>query len=397
MLSIETSCDETAVSIIDIKGSLTSPSITVLGNALFSQVKLHEEFGGVFPNLAKREHAKNLPPLLYKVLTQAKMVKKTKESQVTPAQKKKFEKSLERENGASENFLKTLSTIKKPKIDAIAVTTGPGLEPALWVGIKSAEALGALWGIPVIPVNHMEGHIVSVLLQKSTEGKKQQEKQKIGIKLPALSLLISGGHTELVYAQSLLSYKILGQTRDDAIGEAYDKVARMMGLPYPGGPQIARMAEVKRKAKYIEDTWKLPRPMLYSKDLDFSFSGLKTAVLYAIKGKQLTAEQKSEIAKEFEDAVTEVLVAKTRKALMQFPTKSLIVAGGVASNTHIKKELKKLTKEFQGLTIHTPLPNVSTDNSIMIGIAGYGRIKTFPKLLKQKGALKAVGNLRLSA
>lgn len=389
ILSIETSCDETAVSIIKATGSVTSPSITMLGNALFSQVKLHEEFGGVFPNLAKREHAKNLPPLLLKVLTQAKLVKKTNENQVSPAQKKKFEKSLERENDASENFLKTLSYIKKPKIDAIAVTTGPGLEPALWVGIKSAEALGALWGIPVVPINHMEGHIMSVLLAKKTG-------DKVTVKLPALSLLISGGHTELVYSKSILSYSILGQTRDDAVGEAYDKVARMMGIAYPGGPQIASMAEAKRKEKYVTDKWNLPRPMIYSKDLDFSFSGLKTAVLYAIQNKTLTDSQKAEIAKEFEDAVTEVLIAKTRKALASYPTKTLIVAGGVASNTHIKLALRKLAKEFPGLTPHTPQKNVSTDNSIMIGIAGYGRIKTFPTLLKQKGALKASGNLRLS-
>ncbi|MBX9745200.1 MAG: tRNA (adenosine(37)-N6)-threonylcarbamoyltransferase complex transferase subunit TsaD, partial [Chlamydiales bacterium] len=380
----------TAVSVIKATGSVTSLSITVLGNALFSQVKLHEEFGGVFPNLAKREHAKNLPPLLLKVLTQAKLVKKTTENQVSPAQKKKFEKSLKRENDASENFLKTLSYIKKPKIDAIAVTTGPGLEPALWVGIKSAEALGALWGIPVVPINHMEGHIMSVLLAKKTG-------TKVAVKLPTLSLLISGGHTELVYSKSILSYSILGQTRDDAVGEAYDKVARMMGIPYPGGPQIASMAEAKRMEGYSSDTWNLPRPMIYSKDLDFSFSGLKTAVLYAIKNKTLTEIQKAEIAKEFEDAVTEVLIAKTRKALTSNPTKTLIVAGGVASNTHIKQALKKLVKEFPGLTLHTPNKNVSTDNSIMIGIAGYGRIKTFPKLLKQKGALIASGNLRLSA
>ncbi len=391
ILSIETSCDETAVSIIDIKGSLTSPSISVLGNALFSQVKLHEEFGGVFPSLAKREHSKNLPPLLFKVLKQAKMIKKTKENQITPAQKKKLEKTLEREMDASGHLYLLFSNIKKPKIDAIAVTTGPGLEPALWVGIKVAEALGKLWETPVVPVNHMEGHIFSVLLSQTKNVKFKT------VHYPLMSLLISGGHTELVYSKTILSYKTLGQTRDDALGEAYDKVARMMGLSYPGGPQIALMAEAKRKAKYTKDIWKLPRPMIHSKDLDFSFSGLKTAVLYAIKDKMLSDEQRSEIAKEFEDAVTEVLVVKTRKALTQFPTKSLIVAGGVSSNTHIKKELKKLTKEFPNLTIHTPLLNVSTDNSIMIGIAGYGRIKKFPKLLKQKGALKATGNLRLSA
>ena len=277
--------------------------------------------------------------------------------------------------------------MENPKIDAIAVTTGPGLEPALWVGIKSAEALGLLWNIPVIPVNHMEGHIMSVLFTK----------QKTTLKLPALALLISGGHTELVYSPKPFSYSVVGQTRDDAVGEAYDKVARMLGLPYPGGPQIALLAEEKRKKKYTKNNWDLPRPMIHSKDLDFSFSGLKTAVLYATKDKTLSRAQKAEIAKEFEDAVTEVLVAKTRKALTLHKTKTFIVAGGVASNTHIKRSLKKLTKEFENLTIHTPQKTVATDNSIMIGIAGYSQIRNNPKLLKQKNALRASGNLRFSA
>lgn len=390
ILSIETSCDETAASVITIKGSPISPSISVLGNALFSQIKIHEEFGGVFPALAKREHIKNLPPLLYKALKESKLLKTSKEIQISKTQKKNLDTFLAREDGASDAIYTLFTHTKKPDIDAIAVTQGPGLEPALWVGINIAVALGKLWNIPVVPVNHMEGHIFSVLFQKT-------KKVKSGaLKFPILSLLISGGHTELIYSPSLLKYKNLGQTRDDALGEAYDKVARMIGLPYPGGPEIARLAAKNRKKKLQSSAWSFPRPMLYSKDLDFSFSGLKTSVLYATQDKALADTDKEEIAMEFEDAVTDVILHKTKKALEQFPTRTLIVAGGVAANKHIKKSIEKMAKQFSDVSVFFPLTELSTDNSVMIGIAAFQQIIANPKILKQKTDLKAVGNLHLS-
>ena len=387
ILSIETSCDETAASVVKITGSPASPSISVLGNALFSQIKIHEEFGGVFPALAKREHVKNLPPLLHKALQDAKLLKVSKEIQISSAQKKKLDTTLNREQGAADALYSLFSNIKKPALDAIAVTRGPGLEPALWVGINIAVALGKLWSIPVVPVNHMEGHIFSVLFAKTKNLKLKT------LNFPLLSLLISGGHTELVHSKKKLQYNTLGQTRDDALGEAYDKVARMIGLPYPGGPEIARLADTNRKKKTPSTRWSFPRPMLYSKDFDFSFSGLKTSVLYATQNKTLTDADREEIAKEFEDAVTDVIVRKTRKALEKFPSKTLIVAGGVAANKHIKKNIEKLAKNFPELKVFFPSKELSTDNSVMIGIAAFERIKSDPKLLKQKAALKADGNL----
>jgi N6-L-threonylcarbamoyladenine synthase len=390
ILSIETSCDETAASVVDIKGSPTSPTISILGNALFSQIKIHEEFGGVFPALAKREHIKNLPPLLYKALKEAKLLKQSKEVQISNTQKKKLDTFLAREDGAADALYSLFSHTKKPALDAVAVTQGPGLEPALWVGINIAVALGKIWDIPVIPVNHMEGHIFSVLFAKTKNLKPKT------LNFPILSLLISGGHTELVYSLKLLKYKILGQTRDDAIGEAYDKVARMIGLPYPGGPEIARLAEKCRKKKTVSTTWSFPRPMMYSKDLDFSFSGLKTSVLYATQNKTLSDTDREEIAKEFEDAVTDVIIHKTRKALEQFPSRTLIVAGGVAANKHIKKNIEIMAKEFSDLSVFFPIRELSTDNGVMIGIAAFEHIIANPKKLKQKTDLKAVGNLHLS-
>lgn len=361
ILSIETSCDETAVSIIEAKGSNSNPSFKILGNALYSQAKLHEKYGGVFPNLAKREHAKNLIPLFKKVLEEAGFLstqKKAKKNNI-----KKIKKILEREPELSKNFVNFIPKIEKPPIDLIAVTYGPGLEPALWVGINFAKSLAHFWNIPVVPVNHMEGHIVSVLLGRNTKKRK--------IEFPAIALLISGGHTQIVYAQKPLKYKIVGDTKDDAVGEAYDKVARMLGLPYPGGPQIAKLAKEsrnkKQKTKFI-----LPRPMINSGDFNFSFSGLKTSVLYALqKEKRITNTTKKQMARAFEDAVLDVLSSKTQKAIETFKPKTLVVAGGVIANEEIRKAMKNLSKINSKLEILFPENNLSTDNSLMIGIAGY--------------------------
>lgn len=381
ILAIETSCDETAISLLNISGNAHSPRVVILGNALFSQVAIHEQFGGVYPNVAKREHAKNLPILLKKVLHESGLEKKAKKSLISQRNKRKAEKILEREHGLYNNLIEYIDSIRKPHFDAIAVTQGPGLEPALWVGINTAKALAVLWDIPVFPINHMEGHIVSVLAKNTSKEK---------LLFPNISLLISGGHTELVHSPKLGAYSIIGKTRDDAVGEAYDKVARMLGLPYPGGPHIAKLAHSSRKKK-LKNHWEFPRPMLHSNDLDFSFSGLKTSVLYSIKNKKLSKRDIECVAESFEDAVTEVLVTKVEKALLQYPSKMLIVGGGVASNMHIKQALMNIKEKHPRITILFPEQSLATDNSVMIGIAFYIRYRN--RNLKTNKTFKASGNL----
>ncbi len=354
ILAIETSCDETAIALLDIEGALEKPNIKVLGNTLLSQVALHEKYGGVYPNLAKREHQKNLPILLAQTLEEA--------------------------NENPDN----------PNIDYIAVTSGPGLEPALWTGITFAEDLGKKWVKPVVPVNHMEGHIFSVLYKILNTR---------CLTLPALALLVSGGHTELVVVKDFGDYKIIGQTLDDAVGEAFDKVARMLGLPYPGGPQISRLAEMSR-GKKDEVNFKLPRPMIHSKNLDFSFSGLKTAVLYKLKlDEKNDNEYKEDMARAFEDAAVEVLIGKTRRALLELgdDIKTLIVAGGVSANFHLSQELEKLVGEFPNLNLRLPSKSLTTDNAIMIGIASFVKVVKNPTALQDKTPIKAEGNLSISS
>ena len=314
-----------------------------------------------------------------------------------------------------------INKVKKPDIDAIAVTVGPGLEPALWVGISTARALSLAWDIPIIPVNHMEGHLLSPIVQK----KKTFSYNKKTFKFPVLSLLISGGHTELVLLKKFGEYDVIGQTRDDAAGEAFDKVARMLGLPYPGGPEISRLAEDERKrvdsgslaqadgpsreifhqkniradgSNMLSESGKIvfPRPMIHSKDFDFSFSGLKTAVLYYIRDNGVLDDKtKSDIAKEFEDAVIEVLVTKTLKAMDKYKIKTLILGGGVSGNKHLQRTLKKhLKKEHTGINVHFPTKKLSTDNALMIAIAGYFQYKN-KKFIRNGQKLKAIGNLSL--
>jgi N6-L-threonylcarbamoyladenine synthase len=383
ILSIETSCDETAISIVKITGKPTNLSIKILADALVSQTDIHAEYGGVFPMLAKREHTKNIPVLLELVLKKARMYKRRP---IKAVQKGKVAHLTPKEPEIGLFLSRLDESIIKPKIDAIAVTEGPGLEPALWVGINTATILADIWNIPVIPVNHMKGHFLSVLAQKS-----------VNFQFPALALLISGGHTEFVISQNLFDYELLGKTRDDAVGEAYDKVARMLDFKYPGGPQIAKLAEKFRKKKKLkkgefegESDWKFPRPMMHSKDLDFSFSGLKTSVLYATRGKKLTETDKENIAGEFEQAIVDVLTVKTKKAVSATKAKTLIVAGGVASNSFIRSNLRALARSL-GTTPLFPTKKLSTDNSVMIAIAGYVALQSGK--IKTNRAIKASGNL----
>ena len=346
ILSIETSCDETAIAVLSAKGGSASGGevqFHILSNQVASQVKIHAPFGGVVPNLAKREHIKNLPILLRRTL---------KESQL-----------------GSE-----ASKLEKP--NAVAVTYGPGLEPALWTGIEFAKKLARLWRVALITVNHLEGHIYSALMQKS-KFKIQNE----GI-FPMLTLIVSGGHTELVLSKNHLNYKILGETLDDAAGEAFDKVAHMLKLGYPGGPKISKLALGGSTSKFD-----FPRPMVHSKDLNFSFSGLKTSVLYKLRelGK-INAKTKKDIAASFEEAVIDVLVKKTLRAVDLYKPKTIALGGGVAANDRLREELSKR------LNVLLPEKIFTGDNAAMIAVAGYYRF------LKKKFNRnpRAVGNLKLS-
>ena len=318
--------------------------------------------------MAKREHSRNIVPLFIETLKAAKLHKTVKIPEMKT--EKKIRVLLEKEQEMVEGFIAEIGALKKPSIDAIAVTVGPGLTPALWVGINFAKALSLAWNIPIIPVNHMEGHVLSIMVPKN---KKSFQLTKDTFSFPAISLLVSGGHTEIVLVKGVGKYKILGATLDDAAGEAFDKVARMMGLPYPGGPEISRLADISRNSD-TERTIKLPRPMLHTPDYKFSFSGLKTSVLYMIRDmggvEKLSEETKMEIAREFEDSVCDVLIKKTLKAATVNKAKSIIVGGGVSAN---KELATRLTKEAQalGISVTFPTKGLSTDNAIMIGLAGY--------------------------
>jgi N6-L-threonylcarbamoyladenine synthase len=388
ILSIETSCDETAISLVEATGELPSPSFNVLGNALFSQIDIHKEFGGVFPMLAKREHAKNLPVLLKKVLEESREYK-LGETRFSESVWQEIKEITNREIGLYEGMRETLEDIVAPRIDVISVTSGPGLAPALWVGISFAKALGKLWNVPVIPANHMEGHIASILIENS---------DKRDFEFPALALLISGGHTELVYIEGWGKYEVIGSTRDDAVGEAFDKTARLLNLPYPGGPEISKLAEKARTENYPHIA-KFPRPMMHSSNLDFSFAGLKTAVLYYMRdhfSEALpTEEERADIAREFEDTVVEVLLFKTEKALLETKAKTLIIAGGVIANKKIRDTFSALENKYQELKVKTPAKLLSTDNSLMIASASYINILLYPEILKTPINIIANGNLKL--
>jgi N6-L-threonylcarbamoyladenine synthase len=377
ILAIETSCDETAAALLDASGDLDHPQFEVLAKKVHSQIEDHKEYGGVYPSLAKREHAKNIIPVTAEVLG----LEKT-EVNIDSNKLKEVEEILEREPELFQAFKDFVSTVSKPEIDTIAVTNGPGLEPALWVGINFAKALSLIWNIPVMPTNHMEGHMASVLLNSGT------------VQFPAVALLISGGHTELVEINNWNEYKILGKTKDDAVGESYDKVARLLGIPYPGGPEISKLAQVYRNAG-IQNDIKFPRPMINSNDCDFSFSGLKTAVLYKIQelsadGRQLTAQKKEIIAGEFEQAVVDVLINKTNKVFESGKYKSLIVAGGVVANEYIRENLSNVANQ-NDVQIHFPNFEDSTDNAQMIAVAGY--LKSFKTKPSKSIEFSANGSL----
>lgn len=438
ILAIETSCDETAITLIH--AAKNGKSLDVLSNLVSSQVALHARWGGVVPNLAKREHQKNLPILLVKCLKEAGFSESRSwnlEFRKKPASipNSKFQiltSILEREPELLKQFQKHIVPLSKPPIDVIAVTQGPGLEPALWVGVNFARALSAWWNMPLIGINHMEGHIYSSLITESRilnleSGKKKNKKSQNSkfqipnsvkhkhyilniMSYPALALLVSGGHTELVLIKKPLQYKIIGETRDDAAGEAFDKVARMLGLGYPGGPAIACEAlllSFPRKrgsrnlildSRFRGNDISLPRPMIHTKDFDFSFSGLKTAVLYLVRDLEKDGADIKKlspfIAKEFQDAMVDVLVSKTLRAAKQYNVKTVLLGGGVAANISLQKNLETaIKKDLPNSKFYIPDSSVTGDNALMIAAAAIAR-KTKAKKTIWK-TLKPDANMRL--
>jgi N6-L-threonylcarbamoyladenine synthase len=323
ILAIETSCDETGIALVEASGGINNPRFKVIKNLVSSQINIHRPFGGVVPNLAKREHLKNLPVLYKKMFG-------------TAATEKKLWK----------------------EIDFITVTVGPGLEPALWTGIEFAKKLSAEHKKPLVGANHLEGHLSSFLLPKP------QEKEKITTNyFPAIALIVSGGHTILLEVSSFSKCKRLGETRDDAAGEAFDKVARLLDLPYPGGPEIEKLAK-KGKPNAIV----FPRPMLNDKSYDFSFSGLKTAVLYYVRDHKTAKAE--DIAASFQQAAIDILIAKTIRAARASDAHSIILCGGVAANKTLRASIKKAAKKV-GLPCFVPETKYNLDNAAMIASAGY--------------------------
>lgn len=340
ILGIETSCDETAISVLKIERG----SVKVLANTVSSQVKLHAKFGGVVPNLAAREHVKNIERVFKTALKEAKI--------------KDFKK----------------------EIDLIAVTRGPGLGPALLVGITFSRTLAWKYQKPLIGVNHLEGHIYSNWLPITEDAKsqapnlKQVKNSKFQIPnktiFPILNLIVSGGHTELVLMRDYGKYELIGETLDDAVGEAFDKVARLLGLGYPGGPIIGKISELGNPDRYP-----LPSPMIHSKNYNFSYSGIKTAVLYLLRDlglnqKNIDSQTKSDIASSFQKSAIEVLLKKTIKAAKEYNVNSIFLSGGVSANKYLRE---KLAEEAKILKLHYSQPELeyTGDNASMIAIAGY--------------------------
>ncbi|MEZ5503611.1 MAG: tRNA (adenosine(37)-N6)-threonylcarbamoyltransferase complex transferase subunit TsaD [Halioglobus sp.] len=315
VLGLETSCDETGVALYDTGRGL-------LAHALFSQVDIHVEYGGVVPELASRDHVRKTLPLVERVLAEAGCA------------------------GAD--------------IDGIAYTAGPGLAGALMVGATLARALAWGWGIPVLGVHHMEGHLLAPMMEADPPV------------YPFVALLVSGGHTQLVRVDGIGRYRLLGESLDDAAGEAFDKAAKMLGLPYPGGPHIARLAATGATGRFV-----FPRPMVNRPGLDFSFSGLKTHTLNTIadcrRDGELSEQDRCDIARAFEEAVVATLVIKCRRALVQEGLKTLVMAGGVSANTRLRAALTKALAR-EGARVYYPAPMFCTDNGAMIAYAGAQRL-----------------------
>ena len=314
VLGIETSCDETAVAVYETGRGL-------LAHEIFSQVALHAPYGGVVPELASRDHLRKLPSLLRKVLP-----------------------------------LRTDGAAGKPPVDAVAYTSGPGLVGALLVGAAVGRSLAYAWGVPAIGVHHMEAHLMAPLLEADPP------------QFPFLALLVSGGHTLLAEVDGLGQYRILGQSLDDAAGEAFDKTAKMLGLGLPGGPQLAKLAEQGRTGVF-----RFPRPLTEKPGLDFSFSGLKTAVVVALRGRELDDQTRADAARAFEEAIVDTLAIKCQRALEATGSQTLVVAGGVGANRRLRARVRALGDRL-GVRVVYPRPEYCTDNAAMIALLGSLRL-----------------------
>lgn len=315
VLGIETSCDETGVAVYDTATGLRA-------HALYSQIALHAEYGGVVPELASRDHVRKLLPLIRQTLDE--------------------------------------SGLQVSDLDGVAYTAGPGLVGALLVGAGVARSLAWALDLPAVAVHHMEGHLLAPLMEEDPLGRPQP---------PFVALLVSGGHTQLVAVEAIGRYRLLGETLDDAAGEAFDKTAKLMGLPYPGGPQLAVLAERGRPGLY-----KFSRPMTDRPGLDFSFSGLKTQVLLAWRDSDQSEQTMADIARGFEDAVVETLTIKCGRALDAAGCETLVVAGGVGANKRLRARLAQMA-ERRGGRVAFPRPAFCTDNGAMIAYAGALRLQ----------------------
>jgi len=313
VLGIESSCDETGIALYDSEKGLVA-------HALYSQIELHAEYGGVVPELASRDHIRKTLPLIEQVLNNAQL--------------------------------------KRRDIDAVAYTAGPGLVGALLVGASIGKSIAWALGIPTLAINHMEGHLLSPLLEEQ------------GPDFPFISLLVSGGHTLLVDVQGVGQYELLGESIDDAVGEAFDKTAKMLGLSLPGGPALAALAEKGRP-----DIYSFPRPMTNRPGLDFSFSGLKTFSMNTWLNSNQSAQDKADIALAFQTAAVETLAIKCTRALKQVGRNKLVVAGGVSANKALRQRLDAL----KGVTVYYPRPAFCSDNGAMIAFAGAMRKAAFAK------------------
>ena len=326
VLGIESSCDETGMALYS-----SDAGGTLLAHALHSQVSMHADYGGVVPELASRDHIRRVVPLLHKVLA---------------------------DSGRS-----------LAELDAVAYTQGPGLAGALLVGAAFAEALATALGVPTVPVHHLEGHLLSPLLSSRPPS------------FPFVALLVSGGHSQLMRVSGVGEYELMGETLDDAAGEAFDKTAKLLGLGYPGGPALAALADRGRPGQV-----KLPRPMLQSGNLDFSFSGLKTAVLTKVRERvTLSDQQRADIARGFQDAIVEVLVSKALRAVKVSGLKQLVVAGGVGANRELRRQLDAQAART-GIAVFYPEFEFCTDNGAMIALAGALRFQAGGACGKPAGA-----------
>lgn len=372
ILAIETSCDETGIAILSSDSRKFGEPINLLSNLVASQVETHRRWGGVVPNLARREHQRNLIPLLTKSLQEALIIKPCRRWKLSLREKEIIHQVLSREPQLAKKLVKFLKRWNKPSIDLLAITTGPGLEPALWTGANLALALSQIWQVPFVPVNHVEAHIIANWL---AEPKPQD--------WPMMALVVSGGHTQLAFMKDPNSYQIIGRTRDDAAGECFDKTARVLDLGYPGGPIISGLATQWReinKSNAPEKIRKisLPRPMINHPGYDFSFSGLKTAVLYQHRSysDQLKRSPfyKLKMAAEIEDAINDVLIKKTINAASQYQAKTILIGGGVAANKSLRRRLA--TEAFSNnFKFFAPSVTLSTDNAAMIALTGLKYLK----------------------